>query len=93
MIFKHINKGTCSSQVQFEIESGKIHNVIFKNGCNGNLQGIGALIEGMDAVEAMSRLKGIHCGYKSTSCPDQLAQAIEEALKTEQPQELKDKIC
>ena len=82
MTYKHKNKGTCSSQVQFDIESGKVHNVTFSNGCDGNLTGIAALIEGMDAVEAVKKLKGIRCGYKSTSCPDQLSQAIEEALET-----------
>ncbi len=82
MTYKHKNKGTCSSQVQFDIESGKVHNVAFSNGCDGNLSGIAALIEGMDAVEAVKKLKGIRCGYKSTSCPDQLSQAIEEALET-----------
>ncbi len=82
MTYKHKNKGTCSSQVQFDIESGKVHNVTFSNGCDGNLTGISALIEGMDAVEAVKKLKGIRCGYKSTSCPDQLSQAIEEALET-----------
>ncbi len=82
MTYKHKNKGTCSSQVQFDIESGKVHNVTFSNGCDGNLSGIAALIEGMDAVEAVKKLKGIRCGYKSTSCPDQLSQAIEEALET-----------
>ncbi len=82
MTHKHKNKGTCSSQVQFDIESGKVHNVVFSGGCNGNLQGIAALVEGMDAEEAVRKLKGINCGYKATSCPDQLSQAIEEALET-----------
>lgn len=82
MTYTHKNKGTCSSMVQFDIEAGKLHNVTFINGCNGNLQGIGALLEGMDAVEALKKLKGLRCGDRSTSCPDQLSQAIEEALKT-----------
>ncbi len=80
MTFKHKNKGTCSSLVQFEIESGKLHNVEFTGGCDGNLSGISALLEGMDAKEAVKRLKGLKCGFKSTSCPDQLSRAIEEAL-------------
>lgn len=82
MTCKHKNKGTCSSQVQFDLEAGKIHNVVFKGGCNGNLQGVAILLEGVDAEEAVKKLKGIRCDYKSTSCPDQLSQAIEEALET-----------
>ncbi|MGI6123817.1 MAG: TIGR03905 family TSCPD domain-containing protein [Acetivibrionales bacterium] len=82
MTYQHKNRGTCSTQVQFEIESGKLHNVTFTGGCNGNLNGISALLEGMDAVEAVQKLKGLKCGFKSTSCPDQLSVAIEEALKT-----------
>lgn len=80
MTYRHKNKGTCSSLVEFEIEDGKLHNVRFTGGCNGNLKGISALLEGMDAKEAASRLKGLQCGFKSTSCPDQLSNAIEEAL-------------
>ncbi|NLU52218.1 MAG: TIGR03905 family TSCPD domain-containing protein [Clostridiaceae bacterium] len=80
MTYKHRNKGTCSSFVEFDIKDGKLHNVKFTGGCNGNLQGIAALLEGMDAKEAASRLKGLQCGFKTTSCPDQLSKAIEEAL-------------
>ncbi|NLM74715.1 MAG: TIGR03905 family TSCPD domain-containing protein [Clostridiaceae bacterium] len=83
MTIKHKNKGTCSSLVEFEIVSGKIHNVKFTGGCNGNLSGISALVEGMDAREAAQKLKGIKCGFKSTSCPDQLSNAIEKALTGE----------
>lgn len=82
MTFKHKNTGTCSTQVQFDIETGKVHNVTFTGGCNGNLNGISALLEGMDAAEAVRKLKGLKCGFKATSCPDQLSQAIEEALET-----------
>lgn len=82
MTYKHRNSGTCSTQVQFDIETGKIHNVTFMGGCNGNLNGLSALLEGMDAMEAVRKLKGLKCGFKSTSCPDQLSQAIEEALET-----------
>lgn len=85
MTFKHRNSGTCSTQVQFDIESGKLHNVSFIGGCNGNLKGMSALLEGMDAMEAVKRLKGLKCGFKSTSCPDQLSRAIEEALKSSKP--------
>ena len=82
MTYKHRNSGTCSTQVQFDIESGRLHNVSFTGGCNGNLQGISALLEGMDAIEAVNKLKGLKCSFKSTSCPDQLSKAIEKALET-----------
>lgn len=78
MVFK--TKGTCSSQISFDIVDGKLHNVIFTGGCNGNLKGIGALVEGQDAKDVAVRLEGIRCGFKSTSCPDQLSQAIKQAL-------------
>lgn len=74
--------GVCSKEIHFELdENGKIHNTCFIGGCNGNLKGISALVEGMDAKEAISRLEGIRCGTKSTSCPDQLAHALKAALK------------
>ena len=72
-------QGVCSKLIQFDIENNKIRNVGFVGGCNGNLQGISRLIEGMDVDEAISRMEGIHYGYKSTSCPDQLAKALKEA--------------
>lgn len=71
--------GVCSKQIQFDIEDNKVKNVQFTGGCSGNLQGISRLVEGMDVKEAISRIEGIHCGFKSTSCPDQLAQALKEA--------------
>ena len=67
-------KGVCSQSIHFDIEDNKIHNVSFVGGCNGNLQGISHLVEGMDVNEAISRLEGIQCGFKKTSCPDQLSQ-------------------
>ena len=79
MQYEHTNKGTCSRSVLFDIEDGKVRNVQYVGGCNGNLKGIGALVEGMDVDEAISRLEGIHCGMKATSCPDQLAQALKKA--------------
>lgn len=72
-------KGVCSQMIQFDIEDNKVKNVGFTGGCNGNLQGISRLIEGMDVDEAISRIEGIHCGYKQTSCPDQLAKALKQA--------------
>ena len=70
-------QGTCSKQINVELKEGRIDSVEFIGGCNGNLQGISALVKGMTPEEAISRLKGIRCGFKSTSCPDQLARALE----------------
>lgn len=72
--------GTCSRLIDFEIQDGVIKNVVFTGGCNGNLQGIARLVEGMTPTQAISKLEGIHCGNKPTSCPDQLAQALKQAL-------------
>ena len=80
MQYTYKTKGTCSQAIIFDVEDGKVSNVQFLGGCNGNLKGIGALVEGMDAQEVISRVEGIKCGMKSTSCPDQLAQALKEAL-------------
>lgn len=80
MQYEYKTKGTCSQKIFFDIIDGKLRNVQFLGGCNGNLQGISALVEGMDAEEAISRIEGIHCGMKPTSCPDQLAKAVKEAL-------------
>ena len=75
MIYK--TKGTCSTMIDVELKDGVIDSVKFTGGCNGNLQGISALVKGMKPEEAISRLKGIRCGFKPTSCPDQLAHALE----------------
>lgn len=72
-------KGVCSQQIHFDIVDHKVRNVSFRGGCNGNLQGISRLIDGMDVDEAIKRLDGIRCGFKATSCPDQLAKALKEA--------------
>jgi uncharacterized protein (TIGR03905 family) len=80
MQYEYKTKGTCSQKIFFDIEDGKLINVKFLGGCNGNLQGISALVEGMDAEEVIRRVEGIHCGMKPTSCPDQLAKALKEAL-------------
>ena len=80
MIMKYQTKGTCSTSIDIELENGIVQSVSFTGGCNGNLQGISKLVAGMDAKEAIQRLKGIRCGYKSTSCPDQLAQALESMI-------------
>ena len=72
-------QGVCSMEISFDIDDGIIHTVKFLGGCAGNTQGVAKLIEGMDAKEAISRLEGIRCGFRPTSCPDQLAQALKEA--------------
>lgn len=74
-------KGVCSRNIDFDVVDGKVKNVSFLGGCNGNLQGIGSLVDGMDIDDVIEKLKGIQCGYKKTSCPDQLAQALEEYKK------------
>lgn len=81
MQYEYKTKGTCSQKIFFEIEDNKVMNVEFLGGCNGNLQGIGKLVEGMDIDEVITRLEGIHCGMKPTSCPDQLATALKNAKK------------
>ena len=73
-------KGTCSQVIEFEINDGIIENVVFKGGCNGNLKAISKLVEGKDAKEIADTLRGNTCGPRSTSCADQLARAIDEAL-------------
>lgn len=75
-------KGVCSRQISFEIDDeGKVRNVSFYGGCNGNTQGLSRLAEGMDAAQLVERLRGIRCGMRTTSCPDQLAKAVEAAMK------------
>lgn len=70
--------GVCSREISFDIKDNKVTNVHFLGGCSGNTQGVARLIEGMDMDEAISRLEGIHCGPRPTSCPDQLARALKE---------------
>ena len=79
MDYSYKTKGTCSREITFSVEDGKVKNVQFFGGCNGNLKGIAALVEGADIDEVIARVEGIHCGMKSTSCPDQLAQALKAA--------------
>ena len=81
MQYEYKTKGTCSQRIYFDVENGKVKNVQFVGGCNGNLKGIAALVEGMDVDEVISRLEGTTCGAKNTSCPDQLACALKEAKK------------
>lgn len=79
MEYTYKTRGTCSREIAFTVEDGKVSNVQFYGGCNGNLKGIGALVEGMDIDEVIARVEGIKCGMKATSCPDQLAQALKAA--------------
>ena len=80
MQFEYKTKGTCSQRIFFEIEDGKVHNVQYLGGCNGNLKGIGQLVKGMNVEDVIKRLDGITCGMKNTSCPAQLADALKELL-------------
>ena len=75
---KYKTSGTCSSMIDIETNGDIIESVAFTGGCNGNLQGISALVKGMKIEDAIAKLKGIKCGFKNTSCPDQLARALEE---------------
>ena len=74
-------KGTCSTNIHFEVEDGKVKNVSFTGGCNGNLKGISALVEGMKVEDVIDKLEGTTCSFKSTSCPDQLAKALKNYLQ------------
>lgn len=73
---KYKTSGVCSSSIEFDVADNKVTNVRFTGGCSGNTQGVAALIEGMDVDEAIQRMSGIRCGFKPTSCPDQLAKAL-----------------
>lgn len=79
--FQYKTKKTCSGAVSFGLEDGKLHDVKFAGGCEGNLKAIGKLVEGMPAEQVVELLKGNTCGYKNTSCADQLATAVEMALQ------------
>lgn len=80
MKYNFTPRGVCSRQIDIETEGGKIVDVKFTGGCNGNLKGISALVKGMDIEEVISKLENIHCGMKDTSCPDQLAKALKQTL-------------
>lgn len=79
MKYTYIPRGVCSRMIELEIEDDVIKDCRFLGGCNGNLQGIGALVKGMDVNDAIKKLKGIDCGGRGTSCPDQLAHALRAA--------------
>lgn len=77
----YTTKGTCARAIKVEVEDGVIKSVEFQGGCSGNTQGVARLVEGMNADEAIKKLSGIKCGFKNTSCPDQLAKALLELEK------------
>ncbi len=77
--FAYTPVGVCSERINFTIDAGRVVRVEFLGGCDGNLQGIATLVEGMEVDEVIRRLKGIDCNFRGTSCPDQLAHALEEA--------------
>ena len=80
MEYKYTTSGTCSKSITFDINDGVVSNISFSGGCNGNLKGIAKLCEGMKATDIIEKVKGTKCGFKNTSCPDQLATALEKAL-------------
>ena len=80
MDFTYKTHGVCSKEIKFDITDDKVYNVVFQGGCDGNLKGIGALVNGMTVSDVITKLKGTGCGPKTTSCPDQLAIALENAL-------------
>ena len=80
MHYEYRTHGTCSTRIDLDIEDGIVQNVTYTGGCNGNLQGISRLAVGMPAIELADKLRGIRCGMKVTSCPDQLAKALDRAL-------------
>ena len=81
MIYTYKPQGVCSYEMKIEVDGDTIKKVTIEGGCAGNTVGVSRLVEGMDIDEAIKRLKGIQCGYRGTSCPDQLARALEEIIK------------
>lgn len=80
MSYNYKTRGTCSRAIQFDVTDGRVHDIRFEGGCDGNTKGVAALAEGMSVEEVIARCKGIRCGFKPTSCPDQLAKALEQAV-------------
>lgn len=85
MNYTYVPKGVCSRRIDVELEGDVIRSVAFHGGCNGNLQGIARLVEGMTVEQAVSKIQGIRCGFKETSCPDQLSIALRKAVEQENP--------
>lgn len=77
---KYTTRGVCSRSIEFDVVDNKVTGVKFGGGCSGNTQGVAALVEGMDVNEAIKRMEGIKCGFKPTSCPDQLATALKQYI-------------
>ena len=77
---KYTTRGVCSRSIEFDVVDNKVTSVKFEGGCSGNTQGVAALVEGMDVNEAIKRMEGIKCGFKPTSCPDQLATALKQYI-------------
>ena len=83
-MMKHIEyspQGVCSRKIDIDVENGILQKVVFTGGCSGNTQGVSRLLEGMTVEDAIARLDGIKCGFRPTSCPDQLAKALKKSLK------------
>jgi uncharacterized protein (TIGR03905 family) len=80
-MFEYKTHGTCSTKIRFDIQDGKIRSLSFEDGCDGNLKALGILVEGMEAEALVTRLKGIRCGRRETSCADQLARAVAQATR------------
>ena len=83
-MIEYKTKGTCATKLHFDLRDGKVHSVAFEDGCDGNLKALGILAEGMDAGELVSKLQGLRCGKRKTSCADQLAAAVAKALEQQQ---------
>ncbi len=83
MTYKYKTKGTCSMWIDLELNGDVIESVRFHGGCDGNLKGIASMVKGMKAQDVISRLEGIRCGFKPTSCPDQLAKALKEIINNQ----------
>lgn len=83
MTYEYKTKGTCSSRITFDLDGDIVRNVKFTGGCNGNLKGISSIVDGMRVEDIEKKLGGITCGFKNTSCPDQLAKAVSEAYARE----------
>lgn len=77
---QYVPQGVCSRLIEFDLVDDKVKNVSFVGGCDGNLKGISCLVEGMNVEEVISKIEGIKCGRKSTSCPDQLAKSLKKAI-------------
>lgn len=81
MTYSFVPRGVCARKITFDIEDNIVKNIRFAGGCSGNTQGVSALAEGMTVEDIINKLSGIRCGFKGTSCPDQLAKAVAEAVK------------